>query len=84
MNLIAYNEGRDLDDPDAPPPLGFYRPDDATVEAFRRRMAERGLTAVVRRSRGRDVAAACGQLAVEGGRRRQPVYDGSDGNRSTA
>ncbi len=84
VNLIAYNEGRDLDDPDAPPPLGFYRPDDATVAAFRQRMADKGLTAVIRRSRGRDVAAACGQLAVEGGRRRPSVYDGPDGNRSSA
>ena len=31
--------------------------------------AERGVTVSVRRSRGRDIRAACGQLIVEGARR---------------
>ena len=57
VNLIAYNAG---------PGLGFERPDSAQVEAFRRRLVERGLTAVVRRSRGQDIDAACGQLAAKG------------------
>ncbi len=57
VNLIAYNES---------PLLGFHRPPEAVVEAFRARLARRGLTAVVRRSRGRDIAAACGQLATAG------------------
>ena len=62
VNLIAYNEN---------PTLGFRRPPDEVVEAFRARLARRGLTAVVRRSRGRDVAAACGQLATTSRRRRR-------------
>jgi 23S rRNA (adenine2503-C2)-methyltransferase len=41
---------------------GFHRPTDAAVEAFRATLAERGLNATVRRSRGRDIDAACGQL----------------------
>jgi 23S rRNA (adenine2503-C2)-methyltransferase len=55
VNLIAYNENDGLP---------FRRPEDGTVTAFRERLARRGLTAVVRRSRGRDIDAACGQLAV--------------------
>ena len=41
--------------------------DPARVEAFRERLVQRQLTVVVRRSRGQDIAAACGQLAAEGG-----------------
>jgi 23S rRNA (adenine2503-C2)-methyltransferase len=36
----------------------------ARVEAFRDRLIAAGITAVVRKSRGRDIAAACGQLAA--------------------
>jgi 23S rRNA (adenine2503-C2)-methyltransferase len=58
VNLIAYNDN---------PGLGFAAPSPAQVEAFRRRLLERNVTAVLRRSRGQDIAAACGQLAAEGG-----------------
>ena len=69
VNLIPYNEN---------PGLGFGAPAPARVEAFRDVLVRRNVTAVVRRNRGRDIAAACGQLAVEGGpgdprrRRREP------------
>jgi 23S rRNA (adenine2503-C2)-methyltransferase len=49
--------------------IPFERPGDATVDAFARVLAERGLTVSVRKSRGRDIRAACGQLVVEGGRK---------------
>ncbi len=58
VNLIPYNEN---------PGLGFRAPDPARVEAFRDRLVAANVTAVVRRNRGRDIAAACGQLAAEGG-----------------
>jgi adenine C2-methylase RlmN of 23S rRNA A2503 and tRNA A37 len=36
------------------------------VQAFRRILQARGFTAMVRKNRGRDISAACGQLAVDG------------------
>ena len=41
-------------------------PTEATVLAFQRLMRERGYLCFVRRRRGDDVAAACGQLALAG------------------
>ena len=55
VNVIPLNE-----DPDHLP--GWRAPDAATVDRFGRNLAEAGLTVTVRWSRGRDVAAACGQL----------------------
>jgi 23S rRNA (adenine2503-C2)-methyltransferase len=46
--------------------IPFERPSDARVDAFARTLAERELTVSVRKSRGRDIRAACGQLIVEG------------------
>ena len=59
VNLIPLN---------AAPGIPFDRPSDAAVDAFARILADRGMTVSVRRSRGRDIRAACGQLIVEGGR----------------
>jgi 23S rRNA (adenine2503-C2)-methyltransferase len=59
VNLLPLNEA---------PGIPYRRPDDARVNAFARALAERGLIVSVRRSRGRDIRAACGQLIVEGGR----------------
>jgi len=55
INLIPFN---------ADPVLGerFARPDDAVVNRFRETLIGRNLTATVRRTRGEDVGAACGQL----------------------
>jgi len=58
VNLIPYNDN---------PGLGFRAPDPARAEAFHARLVARQITAVVRKNRGRDIAAACGQLAAEGG-----------------
>src|SRR5436190_183370 len=54
VNLIPYNP------PDAP-----YRGSSrAAVDAFRATLEAHGLRATVRLTRGRDIAAACGQLAA--------------------
>jgi 23S rRNA (adenine2503-C2)-methyltransferase len=58
VNLIPYNEN---------PGLGFAAPEPAAVQAFLDALVAKNLTAVVRKSRGRDISAACGQLAREGG-----------------
>ncbi len=58
VNLIPYNEN---------PGLGFKAPPPERVSAFQEELAARELTVVVRRSRGTDISAACGQLAAEGG-----------------
>jgi len=56
VNLIPYNEN---------PGLGFVDPGAERVAAFRKALDARGITAMVRKNRGRDIAAACGQLAVQ-------------------
>ena len=54
VNLIPYN-------PTSPDLRGSSR---AAIAAFRAALEERGLRATVRLTRGRDIAAACGQLAA--------------------
>ena len=55
VNLIPWN----------PHPLSPYRrPTDARVQAFQEELRGRGLPVYVRRSRGDDIDAACGQLAA--------------------
>ena len=46
--------------------IPFERPTDAAVDRFAKTLAERDVTVSVRKSRGRDIRAACGQLIVEG------------------
>jgi 23S rRNA (adenine2503-C2)-methyltransferase len=58
VNLIPYNES---------PGLELQAPAAERVEAFRDQLIAMDITAVVRKSRGRDIAAACGQLAVTAG-----------------
>jgi 23S rRNA (adenine2503-C2)-methyltransferase len=60
VNLLPLNEAAGIP---------FSRPDDARVNAFAKILADRGMTVSVRRSRGRDIRAACGQLIVEGQRK---------------
>jgi len=55
VNLIPWNPGE----------LPFKESKEARLEEFRRILAERGVPAFVRYSRGRDVMAACGQLALK-------------------
>jgi 23S rRNA (adenine2503-C2)-methyltransferase len=56
VNVIPYNQN---------PGLNFQDPGAERVAAFRGALEARGITALVRRNRGRDIAAACGQLAVQ-------------------
>src|SRR5258708_10956296 len=46
--------------------IPFDRPADEAVDRFARILADHHLTVSVRKSRGRDIRAACGQLIVEG------------------
>ena len=46
--------------------IPFERPSDAAIDRFAKTLAERGVIVSVRKSRGRDIRAACGQLIVEG------------------
>jgi 23S rRNA (adenine2503-C2)-methyltransferase len=57
VNLIAFNPA---------PDLPFHRPTGKRIRAFRDLLVQRGRPASVRRSRGCDVGAACGQLAFSG------------------
>ena len=53
INLIVWNSG-----PDMP----FHEPLSADVAAFQKRLREADIPAFIRRPRGRDIYAACGQL----------------------
>ena len=46
--------------------IPFERPSDDTVDRFAQVLADHHVTVSVRKSRGRDIRAACGQLIVEG------------------
>jgi 23S rRNA (adenine2503-C2)-methyltransferase len=54
VNLIPWNPGQ----------LPFERPHTTEVEAFRKILFDKGMPVFVRDSRGQDVMAACGQLAL--------------------
>jgi 23S rRNA (adenine2503-C2)-methyltransferase len=56
LNLIPFNPF---------PDSGFRRSSPAAVRAFRDVLLEAGLTTTVRRTRGDEIEAACGQLAGE-------------------
>jgi 23S rRNA (adenine2503-C2)-methyltransferase len=58
VNLIPLNPA---------PGIPFDRPSDERVNRFAQILADRHITVSVRKSRGRDIRAACGQLIVEGG-----------------
>jgi 23S rRNA (adenine2503-C2)-methyltransferase len=58
VNLIPFNEHEG-----AP----FERPTDEEVQAFQARLLTHDVPVMIRTTRGRDIAAACGQLCVEEG-----------------
>ena len=58
INLIPLNSA---------PGIPYERPSDERVDRFAQILADRHITVSVRKSRGRDIRAACGQLIVEGG-----------------
>src|SRR5262245_42474596 len=49
--------------------IPFERPSDEAIDRFAKILADRDVTVSVRKSRGRDIRAACGQLIVEGQKR---------------
>jgi 23S rRNA (adenine2503-C2)-methyltransferase len=60
---------------------GNFTPSAPTqIQWFARRLRAQGIEVAVRKSRGMDIAAACGQLRVERQRRRSPVAADKDGN----
>jgi 23S rRNA (adenine2503-C2)-methyltransferase len=56
INLIRYNEVAGLE---------FKRPRDEDVREFQRLLMAKNINTHIRRSRGRDISAACGQLRHE-------------------
>ena len=54
VNLIPWNPGD----------LPYHESSAEDIDAFQKLLIERGIPTFVRRSRGRDVMAACGQLAL--------------------
>jgi 23S rRNA (adenine2503-C2)-methyltransferase len=61
VNLIPMNPVSDTE---------LRAPSAATVDVFQRALVAEGLDVFVRRQRGDDIAAACGQLALKGERRK--------------
>ena len=53
INLIVWNSG---------PNMPFHEPPQSDVSAFQKRIMASGIPAYIRRPRGRDIYAACGQL----------------------
>ena len=63
VNLLPLNEAAGIP---------FERPSDDRVNRFARILSEHGVTVSVRKSRGRDIRAACGQLITESARTAAP------------
>jgi 23S rRNA (adenine2503-C2)-methyltransferase len=63
VNLLPLNEAAGIP---------FDRPADDRVNRFARILADHGVTVSVRKSRGRDIRAACGQLITESSRAAAP------------
>ncbi|HXW04090.1 MAG TPA: 23S rRNA (adenine(2503)-C(2))-methyltransferase RlmN [Vicinamibacterales bacterium] len=63
VNLLPLNEAAGIP---------FDRPSDARINRFAQVLAEHHITVSVRKSRGRDIRAACGQLITESSREKAP------------
>jgi 23S rRNA (adenine2503-C2)-methyltransferase len=63
VNLLPLNEAAGIP---------FERPSDDRVNRFAKILSDHGVTVSVRKSRGRDIRAACGQLITESGRAASP------------
>jgi 23S rRNA (adenine2503-C2)-methyltransferase len=53
VNLIPFNEADEVE---------YSRPSDAAIEKFRQILVDHDIDAFVRKNRGNDISAACGQL----------------------
>ncbi|NOX21323.1 MAG: 23S rRNA (adenine(2503)-C(2))-methyltransferase RlmN [Nitrospirae bacterium] len=56
INLIPFNPHRELE---------FKRPSERAILRFQKILTDRGYTAIIRKSKGIDISAACGQLSGE-------------------
>ncbi len=56
LNLIVYNHSENLP---------YKAPDEKAILAFQKILWNKGITAIIRKSKGADISAACGQLCVE-------------------
>ncbi len=56
INLIPYNDTNSAD---------FKTPSNKEIEAFMKMLSDRGLNVTIRRSMGRDIDGACGQLRAK-------------------
>jgi 23S rRNA (adenine2503-C2)-methyltransferase len=63
VNLLPLNEAAGIP---------YERPSDMRVNRFAKIVADRGVAVSVRKSRGRDIRAACGQLITESTRQKSP------------
>lgn len=72
VNLIPFNPF---------PGSGFETSDPERIEAFRQRLKRSGLVATTRKTRGEEIAAACGQLIgqVQNRRLRRPLSEAPTG-----
>jgi 23S rRNA (adenine2503-C2)-methyltransferase len=65
INLIPLNQVQGIK---------LERPDDSRVIAFQKKMIDKGLTAIIRKSKGSDISAACGQLSGKHRKQRTGNY----------
>lgn len=56
INIIPFNEH---------PGSGFHRPSDEVIQAFHKELMGLGVQVLLRRTMGRDIFAACGQLTTK-------------------
>ncbi len=80
VNLIPYNPasaaGQGSGGPSSEERAPYRGSSRESIATFRAVLAERGIDATVRLTRGRDINAACGQLAATGGRANAPASAG--------
>ena len=57
VNLLAYNPGEQE---------GYQPPEEQTILDFEELLRSKGLTVTLRKSKGQDISAACGQLISQG------------------
>jgi len=56
INLIPFNEHEGSD---------FMRPEESAINTFREILVRKNYTTIIRRSKGQDISAACGQLSAK-------------------
>lgn len=79
VNLIPFNS---VDGAGLSPGTHFRPPSRSAVEAFQARLRSRGVWTSVRRQRGDDEAAACGQLTTTSRRSSNRLQEGSRDQRT--